>query len=90
MAACLNTRAGILFSGGHLILAVRSKRQTNFNLQPALRTVGRLHSSAVQTDSSLGDGETQPCSACLAAARIVDAIERPEKFVERILLNSRT
>ena len=34
---------------------------------------------------ALGDGQTQSDPAGLTAAGIVDAIERPEEFVERFL-----
>src|SRR5882757_10757009 len=44
----------------------------------------------MKANRALGDGQAKPGATCLAAARVVDAVEGPEKFIERIFRNSRT
>jgi hypothetical protein len=59
--------------------------ETNLDLETPLWPVGSLHRSAMQAHRSLGDRQTEPDPAGLAATCIVNAIERTEQFVERLL-----
>jgi hypothetical protein len=60
----------------------------NLHLQSTLGTIGSLYASAVKAHGSVGDGQTQSGSAGLPAARIVDAVKRPEELVECVFWNS--
>ena len=62
-----------------------SQWQPNLDLQAALWAIAGLDGPTVEADSALGDGEPQPYAAGLAAAGIINAIERPEKLVQRFL-----
>src|SRR5579863_2684718 len=73
---------------GHVSGDRDRKGQADFNHQAALRPIGCLDFSAVQAHGAISDGQAQADAASLAAAGIVDAIERAEQFVECVLGNS--
>ena len=90
IAAALESAATISFGLrldclGSDVATGRGKRQTNLNLQTTFRAIGSLHDPAVKTHRAFGDGQTQSGPAGLAATGVVNAIKRPEEFVQRIL-----
>src|ERR1700685_398719 len=71
-----DTRTGV-------VTRVGSQGQTNFDHEAALRTVGGADGAAVQCNRSFGDGEAEADASGLAAAGIVDAVERAKQLVKR-------
>src|SRR5712692_2043082 len=59
--------------------------QANLDHQATLRPVGGAHCATMQAHGALGNGQTEADAASLASAGVVNAVERPEQLVERIL-----
>ena len=68
----------------------RGQRQADFDHQAAFGSVGYSDGAAVETYRAIRDGQAQSDAAGLAATGVVDAVERAEKFVDRVLGDART